>query len=87
MQAAEKYLVRLASDLKHVQVTRSGPLLMVQVENEYGSYGDDHVYTAGLRDILQANFEVPLYTNDGGVDWTLAGGEVPGVLAEIDGDP
>lgn len=26
-------------------------------------------------------------SNDGGVDWTLAGGSVPGVLAEIDGDP
>ncbi|KAI1421556.1 family 35 glycoside hydrolase [Xylaria sp. FL1777] len=87
MQAAEKYLVRLAADLKDVQVTRGGPLLMVQVENEYGSYGEDHVYTTGLRDILRKNFEVPLYTNDGGVDWTLAGGEVPEVLAEIDGDP
>ncbi|KAI0479785.1 glycosyl hydrolases family 35-domain-containing protein [Xylaria cf. heliscus] len=87
MQAAERYLTRLAADLRDVQVTRGGPLLMVQVENEYGSYGEDHVYTAGLRDILRANFEVPLYTNDGGVDWTLAGGEVPGVLAEIDGDP
>ncbi|KAI1123976.1 family 35 glycoside hydrolase [Nemania abortiva] len=87
MAAAEKYLVRLAADLKDVQVTRGGPLLMVQVENEYGSYGEDHVYTTGLRDILRANFDVPLYTNDGGVDWTLAGGEVDGVLAEIDGDP
>ncbi|KAI1825263.1 family 35 glycoside hydrolase [Xylaria intraflava] len=87
MAAAEKYLVRLAADLKDLQVTRGGPLLMVQVENEYGSYGEDHVYTAGLRDILRKNFDVPLYTNDGGVDWTLAGGEVPGVLAEIDGDP
>ncbi|KAI0856265.1 family 35 glycoside hydrolase [Xylaria cubensis] len=87
MQAAEQYLVRLAADLQDMQVTRGGPLLMVQVENEYGSYGEDHAYTAGLRDILRANFEVPLYTNDGGVDWTLAGGEVGGVLAEIDGDP
>ncbi|KAI1437778.1 family 35 glycoside hydrolase [Xylaria sp. CBS 124048] len=87
MDAAEKYLVRLAADLKDLQVTQGGPLLMVQVENEYGSYGVDHVYTAGLRDILRKNFDVPLYTNDGGVDWTLAGGEVPGVLAEIDGDP
>ncbi|KAI0972408.1 family 35 glycoside hydrolase [Xylaria arbuscula] len=87
MQAAEKYLARLAADLEDVQATRGGPLLMVQVENEYGSFGEDHVYTAGLRDILRENFEVPLYTNDGGVDWTLAGGEVPEVLAEIDGDP
>ncbi|KAI1207280.1 glycoside hydrolase family 35 protein [Annulohypoxylon truncatum] len=87
MEAAESYLERLAADLRPLQVTQGGPLLMVQVENEYGSYGTDHNYTRGLRDILRRNFEVPLYTNDGGVDWTLAGGEVPGVLAEIDGDP
>ncbi|KAI1416293.1 glycoside hydrolase family 35 protein [Hypoxylon sp. FL1857] len=87
MEAAASYLTRLADDLKDLQVTRGGPLLMVQVENEYGSYGEDHNYTQGLRDILRENFEVPLYTNDGGVDWTLRGGEVPGVLAEIDGDP
>ncbi|OTB15065.1 glycoside hydrolase family 35 protein [Daldinia sp. EC12] len=87
MLAAESYLKRLASDLQDLQVTRGGPLLMVQVENEYGSYGEDHNYTQRLRDILLRNFEVPLYTNDGGVDWTLRGGEVPGVLAAIDGDP
>ncbi|KAI0017709.1 family 35 glycoside hydrolase [Xylariomycetidae sp. FL0641] len=87
MTAAQSYLERLAADLQDLQVTRGGPLLMVQVENEYGSYGSNHDYTQGLRDILRDNFEVPLYTNDGGVDWTLAGGEVPGVLAEIDGDP
>lgn len=52
---------------------------MVQVENKYGSYGEDHVYTAGLRDILRAYFEVPLYTNNGG--------EAPGVLAAINGNP
>ncbi|KAI1401376.1 glycoside hydrolase family 35 protein [Hypoxylon fuscum] len=87
MDAAESYLTRLAGDLQDLQVTRGGPLLMVQVENEYGSYGEDHTYTQGLRDILLGLFEVPLYTNDGGVEWTLKGGEVPGVLAEIDGDP
>ncbi|KAI1805184.1 glycoside hydrolase family 35 protein [Daldinia bambusicola] len=87
IRAAEGYLNRLATDLRALQVTRGGPLLMVQVENEYGSYGEDHEYTRRLRDILRDNFEVPLYTNDGGVEWTLRGGEVPGVLAEIDGDP
>ncbi|KAI1773334.1 glycoside hydrolase family 35 protein [Hypoxylon cercidicola] len=87
MDAARRYLARLADDLRDLQVTRGGPLIMVQVENEYGSYGEDHAYTQGLRDILRGLFEVPLYTNDGPVDWTLRGGEVPGVLAEIDGDP
>lgn len=60
---------------------------MVQVENEYGSYGTDHNYTIALRDILWANYDVPLYTNDGTEDWTLYGGSVPGVLAAIDGGP
>ncbi|KAI1639930.1 family 35 glycoside hydrolase [Biscogniauxia mediterranea] len=87
LAAARRYLERLAADLRDTQVTRGGPLLMVQVENEYGSYGDDHAYTRALRDALRDGFDVPLYTNDGGVGWTLAGGEVPGVLAEIDGDP
>lgn len=87
LAAAKAYLERLAGDLRDLQVTRGGPLLMVQVENEYGSYGEDHEYIAALRDILKENFEVPLYTNDGGVDWTLEGGSIPGALAEIDGDP
>ncbi|KAI5923104.1 family 35 glycoside hydrolase [Camillea tinctor] len=87
LRAAQSYLERLAEDLRDTQVTRGGNLLMVQVENEYGSYGENHAYTQVLRDILRDNFEVPLYTNDGGVEWTLRGGEVPGVLAEIDGDP
>ncbi|KAI0164429.1 glycoside hydrolase family 35 protein [Hypoxylon sp. FL1284] len=86
-ELARGYLERLAGEVRDLQVTRGGPLLMVQVENEYGSYGEDHAYTEALRDILRELFEVPLYTNDGGVDWTLKGGSVPGVLAEIDGDP
>lgn len=56
------YLERLAAELRPLQVTEGGPLLMVQVENEYGSYGTDHNYTQALRDILRANFDVPLYT-------------------------
>lgn len=87
LKAAKSYLERLADDLRDLQVTRGGPILMVQVENEYGSFGEDHNYTTALRDILRENFETVLYTNDGGVDWTLEGGQVHTVLAEIDGDP
>ncbi|KUI52523.1 Beta-galactosidase [Cytospora mali] len=84
---SKSYLERLAADLRPMQVTQGGPLLMVQVENEYGSYGSNHKYTQAMKDILLENFDVPLYTNDGGVEFTLVGGTVPGVLAEIDGDP
>ncbi|KAI0146921.1 glycoside hydrolase family 35 protein [Xylariaceae sp. FL1272] len=87
MGHVKTYLKNLAAEVRELQVSRGGPLLMVQVENEYGSFGEDHNYTAALRDILKEEFEVPLYTNDGTVEWTLSGGSVPGVLAEIDGDP
>ena len=60
---------------------------MVQVENEYGNYGDNHAYTAALSDIIAKNFDVVQYTNDAGSESALAGGHVDGVLAEIDGDP
>ncbi|KAJ9143052.1 Beta-galactosidase [Pleurostoma richardsiae] len=87
LEETQKYVVNLAetSGLADLQVSRGGPILMVQVENEYGSFGDNHNYTAAMRDILRESFEVPLYTNDGGVDWTLDGGEIPFVLAEVDG--
>ncbi|TVY84564.1 Beta-galactosidase [Lachnellula suecica] len=81
------YLEKLASKLAPQQVTQGGPLLMVQVENEYGSYGSNHDYTSTLRDILRQIYDVPLYTNDGTENFTLSGGSVPGVLAEIDGGP
>lgn len=81
------YLEKLAAELQPLQVTEGGPLLMVQVENEYGSYASNHNYTAALRDTLRGLYDIPLYTNDGTNDWTLYGGSVPGVLAEIDGGP
>ncbi|KAF2737767.1 putative beta-calactosidase [Polyplosphaeria fusca] len=87
LSLAKAYLQRLANDLGGLQASRGGPIIMVQVENEYGSYGNDHNYTAAIKGILEESFDSVLYTNDGGVDWTLQGGSVPGVLAEIDGDP
>jgi hypothetical protein len=87
LKAAESYLRNLSKDLSPLLISHGGPVLMIQVENEYGSFGNDHNYTTAIRDMLVANFDSILYTNDGGVDWTLEGGSVSGVLAEIDGDP
>lgn len=84
---SKAYLTKLVEHLKGLEATDGGPILMVQVENEYGSFGENHQYIAALRDILKGLFKVPLYTNDGGVQFTLEGGSIPGVLAEIDGDP
>ncbi|KAF2177612.1 glycoside hydrolase family 35 protein [Zopfia rhizophila CBS 207.26] len=48
LKASKSYIEYLANDLCNLQVTCGGPLLMVQVENEYGSFGNDHNYTAAF---------------------------------------
>lgn len=87
LDASRQYIKNLADDLKHLQVTEGGPILMVQVENEYGSFGDNMDYKIAMRDIVKEYFDIPLYTTDGGAAWFLQGGYIPGVLAEADGRP
>ena len=66
LEACRRYLSAVGRELAPLQVTRGGPIIMVQVENEYGSYGNDKQYIAILRDDLkEAGFEVPLFTCDG----------------------
>ncbi|GAB4144804.1 MAG: beta-galactosidase [Planctomycetota bacterium] len=66
LAAVRRYLLEVGKELAPLQVTRGGPILMVQVENEYGSYGKDKDYIGAVRDILrEAGFEVPLFTCDG----------------------
>ena len=44
------------------QITHGGPLLMVQVENEYGSFGHDAEYMGALRQALVGGgIDVPLF--------------------------
>lgn len=77
--AARRYLLRVGKELAPLQATRGGPIILVQVENEYGSYGDDKAYLAAIRDALRdAGFDVPLFTCDG--PEALARGSVAGAI-------
>ncbi|WP_282202257.1 glycoside hydrolase family 35 protein [Kitasatospora fiedleri] len=61
-----------------------GGVLMVQVENEYGSFGGDAAYLDHLaRGLRERGIAVPLFTSDGPEDHLLAAGTVPGVLATV----
>ncbi|MGW3009732.1 beta-galactosidase [Streptomyces sp. NPDC001219] len=61
-----------------------GPVVMVQVENEYGSYGSEACYLAHLVERLRGlGVRVPLCTSDGPEEHMLSGGSVPGVLATV----
>ena len=66
MAAAERYIGKLAEVIKPFMVTNGGPLLMIQIENEYGSYGNDRNYMARLKEVWTNNgVDVPSFTGDG----------------------
>ena len=48
------------------QITEGGPIILLQVENEYGSYGNDRVYLHWLHDLWRKlGVTVPFSTGDG----------------------
>ena len=62
MDAAKQYLKEVGRVLGPLQITRGGPILMVQVENEYGFLGKDVQYMGDLRQaLIDAGFNVPLF--------------------------
>lgn len=62
MAASRAWLKEVGRVLGPMQVTRGGPILMVQVENEYGFYGDDVQYMGEMRQaLLDGGFDVPLF--------------------------
>jgi beta-galactosidase len=85
LKAADTYVHHLAGQLAPLQIERGGPIIMVQVENEYGSFGKDKAYLAHLRDTLKdAGFDVPLFTADGGGSM-MAAGSIDGALPGLNG--
>ncbi|KAF8393544.1 hypothetical protein HHK36_021788 [Tetracentron sinense] len=65
-----------------------GPITMVQIENEYGSYGDDRNYLHHLVSLARGHLgdDVILYTTDGGSRETLEKGTIRGasVFSAVD---
>ncbi|MCU0408514.1 MAG: beta-galactosidase, partial [Bacteroidales bacterium] len=85
MAAAERYMVRLGEELKPFMVTKGGNLLMIQIENEYGSYGNDRNYLFRLREIWKnAGIDVPTFTGDGPTAYMLEAGSLPGSAVGLD---
>ncbi|MFJ2088591.1 beta-galactosidase [Streptomyces sp. NPDC087901] len=81
LDAVERWFAELLPQVVERQTGRGGPVIMVQAENEYGSYGTDAVYLRRVAEMLVAfGVSVPLFTSDGPEDHMLTGGSVPGLL-------
>jgi beta-galactosidase len=62
MKAATAWLHEVGRVLGPMQITKGGPILMAQVENEYGSFGSDAEYMGKLRQaLLDGGFDIPLF--------------------------
>lgn len=84
-EAVERYIKTLALQVKELQVTKGGPIVMVQVENEYGSYGNDRTYMKWLQEVWKKNgIEVPFYTSDGATPFMLEAGSLPDAAIGLD---
>ncbi|GAA2930783.1 beta-galactosidase [Microbacterium luteolum] len=72
------YLRRVYEIVSPRQIDRGGPVVLVQIENEYGAYGADKAYLEALVAVTRdAGITVPLTTVDQPVDQMLADGSLP----------
>jgi beta-galactosidase len=85
---SQAYINEVYKQVADLQVTHGGPLLMVQMDNEYGiisreSADPNFAYLKAIHGIFQqAGFDVPLFTCDpGGTgEWFSASARMPGLL-------
>jgi beta-galactosidase len=81
MSAVGDYLRRVLGIVEPRQIDAGGPVILVQVENEYGAYGDDADYLSELvRITREAGIRVPLTTVDQPSAEMLRNGSLPELL-------
>jgi beta-galactosidase len=84
IDAYRNYVNEVAKHLTPLLIQNGGPIIMVQIENEYGFYGDDKEYLAMNRDIfIEAGFTTDLFTCD--PPSTIDAGHLPGIYAAVNG--
>lgn len=72
-----RYYDILMKKLVPLQSTQGGPIIMIQIENEYGSYGEDKEYLAMMEQMMMdRGIEVPFVTSDGSWEAALAAGSM-----------
>lgn len=81
LEAVDRYFDQLIRRLVPLQITHDGPVIAMQVENEYGSYGNDQRYLKYLEEGLRLRgVDVLLLTSDGPSDEMLQYGTLPHVF-------
>ena len=58
MSCVDRFEKHVAEQLAPLTIQRGGPIIMVQVENEYGSYGENKAYISQIRDTLRKYWDI-----------------------------
>ena len=66
MERVKIFEEKVGEQLAPLTIQNGGPIIMVQVENEYGSYGEDKPYVSEIRDCLRGIYgkELALFQCD-----------------------
>lgn len=75
MERVRLFEQKVGEQLAPLTIQRGGPIIMVQVENEYGSYGEDKPYVSAIRDIVRESgfSDVTLFQCDWASNFTKNG--------------
>lgn len=94
LDSCKTYLTHLYKEVDGLFASQGGPIIMVQAENEFGSYvaqrtdipAEDHqAYKMAIYNMLkETGFPEPFFTSDG--SWLFDGGSIPGVLPTANGE-
>ncbi|MEX5398186.1 beta-galactosidase family protein [Streptococcus sp. ZJ93] len=75
LRHVEDYYAFLLPILAKHQLSEGGNILMFQVENEYGSYGEEKAYLRAIADLMRKyGLTAPFFTSDGPWRATLRAG-------------
>lgn len=81
LAAVERYFAEVGRRLAGRQVHRGGNVILVQVENEYGAFGNDRAYMDAMVALVRrVGFDGQLYTCDWAKPGNLKAGEVAGAV-------
>ncbi len=94
LDSCNVYISKLIGEVKDLQITKGGPVIMVQAENEFGSYVaqrkdipiEEHkIYSHAIKEqLIKAGVDVPLFTSDG--SWLFEGGFIEGAMPTANGE-
>lgn len=88
-QELERWYKVLLPIIEPYLYANGGPVIMVQIENEYGYSTCDFTYTSNLRDLVRSQLgtDVVLFTTDGALDSALQCAKIDTVFTTIDFGP